>query len=86
MLLTATELQTLGLTLQVAGLTTAILLVIGTPLAWWLAQVVFLDHPARSRSRSLAPGAAAPRCWGFYLLVALGPHGPVGPVDAKPWA
>lgn len=77
MLLTATDLQTLGLTLQVAGLTTAILLVIGTPLAWWLA---------RSSSWATRPIAALvalplvlpPSVLGFYLLVALGPHGPVG--------
>ena len=77
MLLTATDLQTLGLTLQVAGMTTAILLVIGTPLAWWLA---------RSSSWATRPVAALvalplvlpPSVLGFYLLVALGPHGPVG--------
>lgn len=77
MLLTATDLQTLGLTLQVAGVTTAILLVIGTPLAWWLA---------RSSSWATRPIAALvalplvlpPSVLGFYLLVALGPHGPVG--------
>lgn len=77
MLLTATDLQTLGLTLQVAGLTTAILLVLGTPLAWWLA---------RSPSWATRPIAALvalplvlpPTVLGFYLLVALGPHGPVG--------
>ena len=77
MLLTATDLQTLGLTLQVAGLTTAILLVLGTPLAWWLA---------RSSSWATRPIAALvalplvlpPTVLGFYLLVALGPHGPIG--------
>ncbi len=77
MFLTATDLQTLGLTLQVAGLTTAVLLVIGTPLAWWLA---------RSSSWATRPVAALvalplvlpPTVLGFYLLVALGPHGPLG--------
>ena len=77
MLLTTTDLQTLGLTLQVAGLTTAILLVLGTPLAWWLA---------RSSSWATRPIAALvalplvlpPTVLGFYLLVALGPHGPIG--------
>ena len=77
MLLTATDLQTLGLTLQVAGLTTAILLLIGTPLAWWLA---------RSSSWATRPVAALvalplvlpPSVLGFYLLVALGPQGPLG--------
>ncbi len=77
MFLTTTDLQTLGLTLQVASLTTVILLVIGTPLAWWLA---------RSSSWATRPIAALvalplvlpPSVLGFYLLVALGPHGPVG--------
>ena len=77
MFLTATDLQTLGLTLQVAGLTTVILLVIGTPLAWWLA---------RSASWATRPIAALvalplilpPSVLGFYLLVALGPNGPIG--------
>ena len=77
MFLTATDLQTLSLTLQVAGLTTAILLVVGTPLAWWLA---------RSSSWATRPIAALvalplvlpPSVLGFYLLVALGPHGAVG--------
>ena len=77
MLLTTTDLQTLGLTLQVAGLTTAILLALGTPLAWWLA---------RSSSWATRPIAALvalplvlpPTVLGFYLLVALGPHGPIG--------
>lgn len=76
-LLTPSDLQTLGLTLKVAGLTTAILLVVGTPLAWWLA---------RSSSWATRPVAALvalplvlpPTVLGFYLLVAMGPHGPVG--------
>ena len=77
MFLSASDLQALGLTLQVAALTTAILLVIGTPLAWWLAS---------SSSWATRPIAAVvalpivlpPSVLGFYLLVTLGPHGPVG--------
>jgi molybdate ABC transporter permease protein len=77
MLLTATELQTLGLTLQVAGLTTAILLVIGTPLAWWLAQSSsWITRPVAAVVA--LPLVLPPTVLGFYLLVALGPHGPVG--------
>ena len=37
-LLTASDLQAIGLTLKVAALTTFILLLVGTPLAWWLAR------------------------------------------------
>jgi len=65
------------LTLQLAGLTTLILLVLGTPLAWWLA---------RTRSWAKGPVGAVvalplvlpPTVLGFYLLVTMGPNGPVG--------
>ena len=77
MLLSADNLQAIVLTLQVATLTTCILLVLGTPLAWWLA---------RSQSWASRPVAALvalpivlpPSVLGFYLLVAMGPQGPVG--------
>jgi molybdate transport system permease protein len=70
-------LQAIRLTLELATLTTVLLLVITTPLAWWLAQ---------TRSRWRAPLSALvtlplvlpPSVLGFYLLVALGPHGPLG--------
>ena len=77
MLLTPSDLQAIGLTLQVATLTTLILLVLGVPLAWWLA---------RSRSAWSRPVGALvsiplvlpPSVLGFYLLVLMGPNGPVG--------
>ena len=77
MLLTDADWQAIALTLQTATLTTAILLLVGTPLAWWLA---------RTRSRLKAPVAALvslpfvlpPSVLGFYLLVGMGSHGPVG--------
>ena len=77
MLLTDADWEAIALTLQTATLTTAILLLVGTPLAWWLA---------RTRSRLKAPVTALvslpfvlpPSVLGFYLLVAMGPHGPVG--------
>ena len=67
------------LTLLLAGSSTAILLVLGTPLAWWLA---------RGHSRWRAPVEATvalplvlpPTVLGFYLLVLLGPEGPLGAV------
>ena len=67
------------LTLELAALTTLILLLIGTPLAWWLA---------RTRSWTKGPVGALvalpivlpPSVIGFYLLVGLGPSGPVGQV------
>lgn len=71
--------QAIGLTLQLATLTTAVLLLLATPLAWWLSQ---------TRSRWRAPIAALvtlplvlpPTVLGFYLLVLLGPQGWVGMV------
>ncbi len=65
------------LTLKLASLTTVLLLLIGTPIAWWLA---------RTRSRLKGPVSAIvalplvlpPTVLGFYLLVAMGPNGPVG--------
>ena len=76
-MLTAADLGAITLTLKLAGLTTLILLVIGTPLAWWLA---------RTRSAWKGPVGALvalplvlpPTVLGFYFLVAMGPHGPIG--------
>lgn len=70
-------LQSVWLTLELAALTTALLLLLATPLAWWLAQ---------TRSRWRAPISALvtlplvlpPTVLGFYLLVVLGPQGPLG--------
>ncbi len=71
------DLQAIWLTLKLAALTTAVLLLLATPLAWWLA---------RSGSRWRAPVGAVvalplvlpPTVLGFYLLVSLGPQGPGG--------
>jgi molybdate transport system permease protein len=71
--------QTILLTLQLAGLTTLILVALGVPLGWWLA---------RSRSLWVEPVAALvalpvvlpPTVLGFYLLVAMGPNGPLAPL------
>ena len=70
-------LQAITLTLRLATFTTVLLLVIATPIAWWLA---------RSKSWWRGPVGAVvtlplvlpPTVLGFYLLVALGPHGPIG--------
>ena len=80
MTLLAMDWAPLWLTMQLAGVTVAVLLVLGTPLAWWLAFT-------RSRIRTVVEAIVAlplvlpPTVLGFYLLVALGPHGPIG----GPW-
>ena len=73
----AADLQAVALTLRLAFVVTAALLVLGTPLAWWLAH---------TRSRWKAPLSAVislplvlpPTVLGFYLLMLMGPHGWVG--------
>ena len=75
--MTGTDLTALWLTMRLAGLTTVLLLLFGTPLAWWLA---------RTRSRFKGPIGAMvalpivlpPTVLGFYLLMLMGPDGPVG--------
>lgn len=65
------------LTLKLATVTTAVLLVVGTPIAWWLSQT-------RSRMKQVVatlvalPLVLPPTVLGFYLLLLLGPAGPVG--------
>lgn len=69
--------QALWLTARLAGTTTVLLLLLGTPIAWWLAH---------TRSALKSPVAAVvalplvlpPTVIGFYLLVLLGPQGPIG--------
>lgn len=71
------DLDAVGLTFKLALLTTALLIVIGTPLAWWLATT-------SSRGKGLVGAVVAlpmvlpPAVLGFYLLLLLGPHGPIG--------
>lgn len=69
--------QAIGLTLQVAALTTALLLLLGVPLAWWLARTrSWLKAPVATLVA--LPMVLPPSVLGFYLLVAMGPNGPVG--------
>ncbi len=65
------------LTLKLAFIVTVLLLVVGTPIAWWLSQT-------KSRFKGVIGAVVAlpivlpPSVLGFYLLVALGPNGPIG--------
>jgi len=75
------DLSPVWLTLQLAGVTTIILLVICTPLAWWLAN-------SQSRWAAIIEAVVAlplvlpPTVLGFYLLLALGANGVIG----GPWS
>ena len=73
----ALDLAPLWLTLRLAAVTTLLLLLIGTPLAWWLART---SCPVKSAIEAVValPLVLPPTVLGFYLLVALGPHGPLG--------
>ncbi|MBF0625192.1 MAG: molybdate ABC transporter permease subunit [Magnetococcales bacterium] len=76
-MITPEDQAAIRLTLELATVTTLLLLVFGTPIAWWLA---------RTRSRWKRPVAAVvalpivlpPTVIGFYLLLLMGPYGPVG--------
>jgi len=65
------------LTLELATITTAVLLVLGTPLAWWLARSRVRWKEAVAAVVAL-PLVLPPTVLGFYLLIALGPEGPGG--------
>jgi molybdate transport system permease protein len=75
--LDAADLAAVRLTLELATVVTLLLLLVGTPIAWWLART-------RSRLRHAVGAVVAlplvlpPTVIGFYLLLLLGPNGPVG--------
>jgi molybdate transport system permease protein len=69
--------QPVWLTLKLATLTTLTLLLLGTPLAWWLARSKAWWKELIGSLVTL-PLVLPPTVLGFYLLLMLGPHGPVG--------
>ena len=71
------DLTALGLTLKLAAVSTALLLVMCTPLAWWLARTRRRVRPVIDAMVSL-PLVLPPTVLGFYLLIFLGPDGPLG--------
>ncbi len=76
-MISSADISALKVTLLLAGTTTVILLLAGIPLAWWLART-------RCRLRLLLEAVIAlplvlpPTVLGFYLLLMLGPDGPIG--------
>ncbi|WP_018609636.1 molybdate ABC transporter permease subunit [Uliginosibacterium gangwonense] len=77
MMLDPQDWSALWLTVRLATTVTVLLLIVGTPIAWWLAYT-------RSRLRGVVsalvsmPLVLPPTVLGFYLLLLMGPHGPVG--------
>lgn len=71
--------QPIWLTLKLASITTLVLLILGTPLAWWLAR-------SQARWKEIVGSLVAlplvlpPTVLGFYLLLLLGPEGPIGQI------
>lgn len=80
-MLSAADIDAIWLTLKLATLVTLLLLLLGIPLAWWLAQT-------RSRWKGTIAAMIAlplvlpPTVLGFYLLLAMGPQGPLGKLMA----
>ncbi|KHF26471.1 molybdenum ABC transporter permease subunit [Solemya velum gill symbiont] len=71
------EWQTVWLTVKLASVTTLTLLIIGTPLAWWLARSNAWWKEVVGSIVAL-PLVLPPTVLGFYLLMLLGPEGPLG--------
>ncbi len=68
--------EVVRITLALAAITTALLLVLATPLAWWLATSRAWQREVVAAVTSL-PLVLPPTVLGFYLLIALGPHSPL---------
>ena len=73
----SSDLGALLLTLRLAAVSTAVLLVLSTPLAWWLARTRWRGRAAVEAVVAL-PLVLPPTVLGFYLLLLLAPRGPVG--------
>jgi molybdate transport system permease protein len=65
------------LTLELAAIVTALLLIVGTPIAWWLARSKWAWKEVIAAIVAL-PIVLPPTVLGFYLLILLGPSGPGG--------
>jgi len=77
MALDSSDLAALWLTLKLASVVTLLLLLVGTPLAWWLTRT---RSPMKRVVGALValPLVLPPTVIGFYLLLAMGPDGPLG--------
>ena len=73
----AADFAAVWLTLRLATVVTILLLIIGTPIAWWLARTGSALKSVVGAVVAL-PLVLPPTVLGFYLLIAMGPQGPVG--------
>jgi molybdate transport system permease protein len=80
-MLNAADIATLWLTFKVAAIATVLMLLIGTPLAWWLARTISRWKSICNALVSL-PLVLPPTVLGFYLLVLMGPAGAIGKFTA----
>ena len=71
--------QPVQLTIELAAITTVVLLIVGTPIAWWLARSKAWWKEGVAALVAM-PLVLPPTVLGFYLLVALGPYGPGGTI------
>ncbi len=71
------DISALLVTIKLASVTTAILILIGTPIAWWLSQTRF-KFKAVIEAIIALPLILPPTVLGFYLLMTLGTNGPLG--------
>ena len=76
-MLTEADFIALVITLKLALISTIILLLLGTPLAWWLARTHW-RYKFLLEAVVALPLVLPPTVLGFYLLLTLGPNGPVG--------
>ncbi len=84
-MLTSADISALLVTLKLAAISTAVLLLLGTPLAWWLARTRFVLKPVVDALVTL-PLVLPPTVLGFYLLLMLGPNGVPGFFGSEPLA
>ena len=77
MILSEQDLTALFVTFKLASVSTLVLLIIGTPLAWWLSRSQWRFKYIIEAIIAL-PLILPPTVLGFYLLISLGPNGPIG--------
>ena len=77
MIISEQDLTALWVTIKLASVSTLVLLIIGTPIAWWLSRSQWRFKFIVEAIIAL-PLILPPTVLGFYLLISLGPNGPIG--------